>query len=91
VRPAIVISWCTDSKEIADFEQKNADYRPARNTLRGVGAFDDTPEREKPSFGRWYRVSRGVTPSHLVAAHLWCVTSEKMFCKNAFFWVPKSK
>jgi len=71
-------------KKIADFEQRKADCQPARVTLRGVGSFDDTPDREITSYGRWYRVSYGVAPSHRVAAHL-------LFCKNAFFWVPKRK
>ena len=90
-KPAIGFSGSRSSKGIADFEPKKTDYRPARVTMRGVGAFDDTPEREIPSRGRWYRVSRGVAPSHRVAAHLWCGPCVKMLCKNTFFWVPKSK
>jgi hypothetical protein len=90
--PAIGFLSVTDQQKKAGFQPEKADYRIACVTVRGIGTFDDAPAGEIPySYGRWHCVSRGLTPSHRVAAHLWCATSEKTFCKNAFFWVPKPK
>ena len=48
------------------------DYQHARVKSRGVGAFDDRPEREIHVDGIWRGVSCSADPSHRVAAHLWC-------------------
>jgi hypothetical protein len=41
----IVFFLVHGQQENSQFRAKKADYRNARVTLRGVGAFDDTPER----------------------------------------------
>ena len=70
---------------LAEFEPFiKTEYRPARVAMRGVGAFDDTPDREIPSCGRWRRVSRCVTPSDRVAAHLWCAPCVTIANRRAF-------
>ena len=52
--------------------RKKGDFEPARVTRGGVGAFDDTHEREIPSQGSRYSVPRSAAPSRRVYAHLCC-------------------
>jgi hypothetical protein len=49
--------------------RNKGDFEPARVTRGGVGAPDDTHEREIPSQGSRYR---SAAPSRRVSAHLWC-------------------
>jgi hypothetical protein len=51
--------------------RNKGDFEPARVTRGGVGAFDDTHERDTPFQGSRYRVPRSVAPSRRVYAHLW--------------------